>query len=162
MARNSDLADFGSSASAGAVLQTVFNTHASESSFANNTATAIAGLTQSITLKSANPYIYVILAINSFSVVTNNTALGIKLTANSNSALDVKLSDMLGYNATTTSASGSAVQNYYHNLTNDAAGATITYTPKFYSAANNGTVYINANYTGGGQISQIILMEIAK
>ena len=28
--------------------------------------------------------------------------------------------------------------------------------------ANNGTVYINANYTGGGQISQIILMEIAK
>ena len=60
MARNSDLADFGSSASAGAVLQTVFNTHSSESSFSNNTPTAIAGLTQSITLKSANPYIYVI------------------------------------------------------------------------------------------------------
>tara|TARA_B100001123_G_C14866669_1_gene850232 strand:- start:47 stop:535 length:489 start_codon:yes stop_codon:yes gene_type:complete len=162
MTRAKDMSDFGVSASAGAVLQTVFNTHSSESSFTNNTPTAITGLTQSITLKSANPYIYVILAINSFSKVTNNTALGIKLTANSNSALDVKLSDMIGYNATTTSASGSAVQNYYHNLTNDAAGATITYTPQFYSAGNNATVYINPNYTGGGQISQIILMEIAK
>ena len=162
MARNSDLADFGSSASAGAVLQTVFNTHSSESSFSNNTPTAIAGLTQSITLKSANPYIYVILAINSYTKATNNTALGIRLEANSDTALDIKLSDMLGYNATTTSASGSAVQNYYHNLTNDAAGATITYTPKFYSAQNNAIVYINSNYGGGGQISQIILMEIAK
>ena len=162
MTRAKDMSDFGVSASAGAVLQTVFNTHASESSFANNTATAIAGLTQSITLKSANPYIYVILAINSCSKTTNNTALGIKLEANSDTALDIKLSDMLGYTASTLTTSGSAVQNYYHNLTNDAAGATITYTPKFYSAGNNSTVYINPNYTGGGQISQIILMEIAK
>ena len=162
MTRAKDMSDFGVSASAGAVLQTVFNTHASESSFANNTATAIAGLTQSITLKSANPYIYVILAINSYTKATNNTALGIRLEANSDTALDIKLSDMLGYTASTLTTSGSAVQNYYHNLTNDAAGATITYTPKFYSTGNNGTVFINPNYAGGGQVSQIILMEIAK
>jgi len=147
---------------AGHIVQTVFNTHAAESSFTSSTPTAVANLTKAITLKTSNPYILVILALNSIGKVTNNTALGIRLTANDSGSLDIKLSDMLAYTNDTGQNFGSGVQAYLHNLTSDSSGTTITYTPKFYSAANSATAYINPNYAGLGQHSQIILMEIQK
>lgn len=147
---------------AGHVIQTVFNTHAAESVFSSNTPTAVTNLTKSINLKTNNPYILVILALNSVGKVASNTALGIRLTANDSGSLDIKLSDMLGYSNDTQYNFGSGFQAYLHNLTSDSIGSTITYTPKFYSAANSANAVINANFTGFGQYSQIILMEIQK
>ena len=147
---------------AGHIVQTVFNTHGAESSFTDNTPTAVANLTKSISLKTSNPYILVILALNSIGKSGSNTALGVRLTADDSGSLDIKLSDMLAYTNDTGQNFGSGVQAYLHNLTSDSSGTTITYTPKFYSAANSSTALINANYSGLGQHSQIILMEIQK
>ena len=147
---------------AGHVVQTVFNTHDAESSFTSNTPTAVANLTKSINLKTSNPYILVILALNSVGKLYSNTSLGIRLTANDSGSLDIKLSDMIGNNNSTSNNFSSGFQAYLHNLTSDSSGTTITYTPKFYSAANSGTAYINANFAGSDQHSQIILMEIQK
>ena len=147
---------------AGHIVQTVFNTHAAESSFTSSTPTAVANLTKAITLKTSNPYILVILALNSVGKLSSNTSLGVRLTADDSGSLDIKLSDMLGNNDSGSYNFGSGFQAYLHNLTSDSSGTTITYTPKFYSAANTSRAYINANYIGGGQHSQIILMEIQK
>jgi len=147
---------------AGHIVQTVFNTHTAESSFLSDTPTAVANLTKSISLKTSNPYILVILALNSIGKTGSNTALGVRLTADDSGSLDIKLSDMLAYTADTGQTFGSGFQAYLHNLTSDSSGTTITYTPKFYSAANSSTALINANYSGLGQHSQIILMEIQK
>ena len=147
---------------AGHVIQTVFRTHATESSFTSNTPTAVPNLTKAITLITSNPYVLVTLALNSAGKTTNNTALVTKLTADDSGSLDIILSDMLGYNNASTHNFMSGYQSYMHDLTGNAAGSTITYTPKFYSAANNSTAYINASYASGTKHSQIILMEIKK
>ena len=147
---------------AGHVIQTVFRTHAAESTFTSNTPTAVANLTKAITLKTSNPYILVILALNSVGKLSSNTGLAVRLTANDSGSLDIKLSDMLNYDNSTGYNFSSGFQSYFHNLTSDSSGTTITYTPKFYSAANSSTAYINANFAAGGQHSQIILMEIQK
>jgi hypothetical protein len=147
---------------AGHIVQTVFNTSIGENSFTSNTPTAVANLTKAITLKTSNPYILVILALNSAGKSASNTSLGIRLTANDSGSSDIKLSDLIGFSGDTQSIHSSGFQAYLHNLTNDSSGSTITYTPKFYSAANSGTAYINGNYSGGAQHSQIILMEIQK
>ena len=147
---------------AGHVIQTVFRTHAAESTFTSNTPTAVANLTKAITLKTSNPYILVILALNSVGKLSSNTGLAVRLTANDSGSLDIKLSDMLNYDNSTGYNFSSGFQAYLHNLTSDSSGTTITYTPKFYSAANSSTAYINANFAAGGQHSQIILMEIQK
>lgn len=146
----------------GHIVQTVFNTHTAESSFTSNTPTAVANLTKSISLKTSNPYILVILALNSVGKLSSNTSLGVRLTADDSGSLDIKLSDMLGNSDNTAYNFGSGFQAYLHNLTSDSSGTTITYTPKFYSAANSSAAYINANFSGGGHHSQIILMEIQK
>ena len=85
-----------------------------------------------------------------------------RLTANDSGSLDIKLSDMLNNDDSSGYNFSSGFQAYLHNLTSDSSGTTITYTPKFYSAANSASAYINANFADGGQHSQIILMEIQK
>ena len=147
---------------AGHIVQTVFSVHTAESIFTSNTPTAVANLTKAITLKTSNPYVLVILALNSAGKNNSNTALGIKLTADDSSSLDILLSDLIGYTNDTGNSFVSSHQAYMHNLTSDSAGTTITYTPKFYSAANSSHVYINAKYVSGSRYSHIMLMEIQK
>ena len=147
---------------AGHIVQTVFNTHSAESSFTSTTPTAVANLTKPITLKTDNPYVLVILAINSIGKFNGNTAMVSKITANDSGSLDIILSDMTGYNSATNHNFFPGNQSYLHNLTNDAAGTTITYTPKFYLSVASGTGFINASSGSGLKYSQIILMEIQK
>ena len=147
---------------AGHVIQTVFRTHATESSFTSNTPTAVPNLTKAITLITSNPYVLVTLALNSAGKTTNNTALVTKLTADDSGSLDIILSDMLGYNNASTHNFMSGYQSYMHDLTGHAAGSTITYTPKFNLSSQVGTGYINPSSGSGLKYSQIILMEIQK
>ena len=91
-----------------------------------------------------------------------NTSMVSKITANDSGSLDIILSDMVAYNNGTTHNFFTGNQEYLHNLTNDAAGTTITYTPKFYLSVETGTGFINAQYGSGLKHSQIILMEIQK
>ena len=147
---------------AGHIVQTVFNTHSAESSFTTTTPTAVANLTKPITLKTDNPYVLVKLAINSMGVVNGNSAIVTRITANDNGSLEVILSDMTAYNNGTAHNFFPGNQSYLHNLTNNAAGTTITYTPKFYLSVASGTGFINASSGSGLKYSQIILMEIQK
>lgn len=146
----------------GHIVQTVSTTHSSSSTFSTTTPTAVAALTKEITLRTSNPYVLVILALNSVGKNANNTAMGIRLTANDSASLDIKLSDTLGFNGSTSDNFCSGLQFYLHDLTNDSSGSTITYTPKFYSVANNNNAILNPDYANGGQTSQLILMEIQK
>lgn len=142
-------------------VQVVSSTQAGEINFLTSTPTAVSNLTKSITLKTDAPNILVILAINSGGKAFSNTALGINLTADSDTALNIQLTDMQGYTGDTGTSFSSAVQVFLHELTsNDTAGDTITYTPKFFSAANSTQAGINGVYSTNDATSQIILMEL--
>lgn len=142
-------------------VQVVSSTQTGEVTFLSSTPTAVSNLTKSITLKTDAPKILVILAINSGGKAFSNTALGINLTADSDTALNIQLTDTQGYTGDTGISFNSTVQVYLHELTsNDTVGDTITYTPKFFSTANSTQAGINAVYSTDDATSQIILMEL--
>lgn len=152
--------NWGSGVPAGTVIQQQYVEYTTLQEFDNNTPTSISGFSKTITLVKSNSKIFVYLFLSGAGKKDNNTALSVKITE-SVTSLDQTVTDIIAYTNSTSYISDSAMQFYVHDH-GQSAGTTLTYTPKFHSAANLSKAFINNYYsTQTNTKSYLLLQEVS-
>jgi hypothetical protein len=140
----------------GSVLQVVNATYSTAASSSSSTY-ADTGLTATITPKFSTSKILVLVNHNGCRKDTNNTILQLALFRSSTQISGI---EGAGGNTNSTAVNGFGGTGITY-LDSPATTSATTYKTQFKSQANNATVYINDNSTGGSPQSTITLMEIA-
>jgi hypothetical protein len=143
---------------AGHIIQTRTDTVTGYYTFGNNTPTAISGFSVAMPVRSASSKILIFLSLSGAGKSVSDTALGVRLTESATS-LDVILQDLIGYNNSTAHNTSSASSIYEHTH-GQSVGTTLTYTPKFYSAANSNGTEVGNYYNGNTRLQTITIFEV--
>jgi hypothetical protein len=146
---------------AGHVIQTIVELDSAYQVFGSSTyATKSSGWHKQITVKDASSLIFIQIVLQGAGKHSSNTRLGVKITE-SVTALDMVLSNVIGYTGSSATNYGNHTCVYFHTHA-QAVDTVLDYTPQFNSIANSTNAGLN-NYgtTDGDAKSYIILQEIA-
>ena len=127
-------------------------------SYSNNTPTPISGFNVSMPVRSASSKILLLLVLTGTGKQTGNTTIGVKL-IESTTSLDVKLTDVTGYTADTSTSYSDITLSYEHTH-GQSVGTTLTYTPKLYSSENTSSVSVGNYWSGNNNIQIITIFEV--